>query len=95
MPRALERELYKELQTVPSARARPPGINAPAQGVSMRELPYLFDEPGGECERSLIHPPNAHPASEGSSEGERICTMQRYFSIQQCTNTNGEKGGEN
>jgi hypothetical protein len=41
--------------------ARPPGKNAPAQDVSTRELPYLFDEPGGEYERSLIHPPNKLP----------------------------------
>jgi hypothetical protein len=46
---------------VPSASARPSGTSAPAQGVSTRDLPYLFDEPGGEYERSLIHPPNRSP----------------------------------
>jgi hypothetical protein len=46
---------------VPSASARPPGTNVLAQGVSTRDLPYLFDELGGEYEKSLIHLPNRLP----------------------------------
>jgi len=45
----------------PSTSARLPGTNALARGVSTRDLPYLFDEPGGEYEKSLIHPPNSSP----------------------------------
>ena len=52
------RNLWEEPRTVPSANARLLERNAPAKGGSTRKLPCLFDEPGGECERSLIHPPN-------------------------------------
>jgi hypothetical protein len=55
------RNLEEEPRTVPSASTRPPGTNAPAQGVSTRDLPYLFDEPGGEYERSFIHPSIGSP----------------------------------
>ena len=46
---------------VPSTSARPPGTNVLAQGVSTRDLPYLFDELGGEYKKSLIHLPNRLP----------------------------------
>jgi hypothetical protein len=94
MPRALERELYKEPQTVPSTRPRPPGINALAQGVSTRELPYLFDEPGGEYERSLVHPPNRSPVvrmyicsplRRGSQVETRTPAITMYQSPNKCS----------
>jgi hypothetical protein len=89
---------------VPSASTWPPVTNALVQGVSTRELPYLFDEPGGEHKKSLIHPPNRSPIirmyvclpfSRGSQAETRTLSLYYIPATQQtlAQQVRGAEGG--
>jgi len=70
----------------------------------MRDLSYLFDEPGGEYEKSLIHPPNSSlvirmyvcsPLRRGSQVETRTLSLYYVPATQQtlAQRVRGAEGG--